>query len=95
MIKRKNQSGLPLPVIELAMEVQGLVKKYQLSDFSIYIGGNSTPYGFVWVAGDIRNVTGGIHSMIEEIVKQTGKPEDEVLTWIRAGRVSVVNSVLN
>lgn len=87
--------GVPITLTQTAVELQELVKKYGVKTFSIYICGEDSPYGIVHMGGDMRVIMSGIHAMIADIAKNTGKPESEIAEAILASTPKEVNTVYN
>ena len=76
------ETGVPFSLTKTALSLEEFIKQSDISNFSIYVGTDDTPYGIVWVRGDMNMVLSGIHGMISNISQETGKTEEEVAKMI-------------
>lgn len=87
--------GVPVTLTAAALELQELVKKHGVKTFSIYLCGNGSPYGIVHIGGDMRVILSGIHAMIADVAKNTGKTEKEIAELVLSSSPKEVNTVYN
>lgn len=84
--------GVPFSLTKTAISLEKFVDEIGASHFSLYVGTDDSPYGIVWVRGDMNMVLSGIHGMIYNICQETGKSEDEVVEMILKAKPSNVET---
>lgn len=79
---KKVEVGVPFSLTKTAISLEKFVEEVGANHFSLYVGTDDSPYGIVWVRGDMNMVLSGIHGMISNICQETGKSEKEVVKMI-------------
>ncbi len=86
----QKKTGVPTYLKELSLELQDLIKKYNADCFSIYINDSATSYGIVWVNGKTKLLLCGIHAIIQNVAKDLGKTDEEVVKMILSSSPKIV-----
>ena len=91
--KVEDNIVLSSSLMKLSDELDALLYKYDICDFSIFIGENNSLNGIVWTEGNIRKSISGIRVMISDIARSNNLDEEEVINMIRENHPEDINKV--